>query len=33
VVIAADPRDLTGTGLTEAWVAELVERTLAEDLT
>ena len=32
-MIAADPRDLTGTGLTEAWVAELVERTLAEDLT
>ncbi|MGY1679742.1 carboxylating nicotinate-nucleotide diphosphorylase [Geodermatophilus sp. SYSU D01176] len=30
---AADPRDLTGTGLDEAWVAELVERTLAEDLT
>ncbi|MGY1621247.1 carboxylating nicotinate-nucleotide diphosphorylase [Geodermatophilus sp. SYSU D00965] len=28
-----DPRDLTGTGLTEAWVGELVERTLAEDLT
>ena len=28
-----DPRDLTGTGLSEAWVAELVERTLAEDLT
>jgi nicotinate-nucleotide pyrophosphorylase (carboxylating) len=28
-----DPRDLTGTGLTEAWVSELVERTLAEDLT
>jgi nicotinate-nucleotide pyrophosphorylase (carboxylating) len=25
--------DLTGTGLDEAWVAELVERTLAEDLT
>jgi nicotinate-nucleotide pyrophosphorylase (carboxylating) len=29
----ADPTDLTGTGLDEAWVAELVERTLAEDLT
>src|SRR4051794_465865 len=28
-----DPRDLSGTGLTEAWVEELVERTLAEDLT
>jgi nicotinate-nucleotide pyrophosphorylase (carboxylating) len=28
-----DPRDLTGTGLSEAWVDELVERTLAEDLT
>jgi nicotinate-nucleotide pyrophosphorylase (carboxylating) len=27
-----DPRDLAGTGLSEAWVAELVERTLAEDL-
>ncbi|MGY1632629.1 carboxylating nicotinate-nucleotide diphosphorylase [Geodermatophilus sp. SYSU D01186] len=29
----SDARDLSGTGLTEAWVAELVERTLAEDLT
>ncbi|MGY1707199.1 carboxylating nicotinate-nucleotide diphosphorylase [Geodermatophilus sp. SYSU D00697] len=29
----SDPRDLTGTGLTGAWVTELVERTLAEDLT
>jgi nicotinate-nucleotide pyrophosphorylase (carboxylating) len=29
----SDPRSLEGTGLTEAWVAELVERTLAEDLT
>ncbi|SDN49880.1 carboxylating nicotinate-nucleotide diphosphorylase [Geodermatophilus sp. DSM 45219] len=28
-----DPRSLEGTGLDEAWVAELVERTLAEDLT
>ncbi len=28
-----DPRDLTGTGLEEAWVTDLVERTLAEDLT
>jgi nicotinate-nucleotide pyrophosphorylase (carboxylating) len=28
-----DPLDLTGTGLAEQWVAELVERTLAEDLT
>jgi nicotinate-nucleotide pyrophosphorylase (carboxylating) len=28
-----DPADLTGTGLSEAWVTELVERTLAEDLT
>jgi nicotinate-nucleotide pyrophosphorylase (carboxylating) len=28
-----DPLDLTGTGLAEHWVAELVERTLAEDLT
>ena len=27
------PTDLTGTGLDEDWVAELVERTLAEDLT
>ncbi len=30
---AVDPRDLTGTGLSEEWVAELVERTLTEDLT
>lgn len=29
----SDPRSLEGTGLDEAWVAELVERTLAEDLT
>ena len=29
----SDPLDLTGTGLAEAWVTELVERTLAEDLT
>jgi nicotinate-nucleotide pyrophosphorylase (carboxylating) len=29
----SDPADLTGTGLSEAWVTELVERTLAEDLT
>jgi nicotinate-nucleotide pyrophosphorylase (carboxylating) len=29
----SDPLDLTGTGLTEGWVTELVERTLAEDLT
>ncbi|MGY1812948.1 carboxylating nicotinate-nucleotide diphosphorylase [Blastococcus sp. SYSU D00820] len=28
-----DPRSLEGTGLAEAWVDELVERTLAEDLT
>ena len=28
-----DPAELTGTGLSEAWVTELVERTLAEDLT
>ncbi|WP_448614366.1 carboxylating nicotinate-nucleotide diphosphorylase [Modestobacter sp. URMC 112] len=27
-----DPADLAGTGLDEAWVTELVERTLAEDL-
>jgi nicotinate-nucleotide pyrophosphorylase (carboxylating) len=33
VVTSTDPRDLAGTGLTEAWVHELVERTLAEDLT
>ena len=31
--MSADPRSLEGTGLAEAWVAELVERTLAEDLT
>ena len=31
--MVSDPLDLTGTGLTEAWVAELVERTLVEDLT
>jgi nicotinate-nucleotide pyrophosphorylase (carboxylating) len=31
--VVSDPRDLTGTGLSEAWVAELVERTLVEDLT
>ncbi|SHF68667.1 carboxylating nicotinate-nucleotide diphosphorylase [Geodermatophilus nigrescens] len=29
---ATDPRSLEGTGLSEAWVGELVERTLAEDL-
>ncbi|WNV76253.1 carboxylating nicotinate-nucleotide diphosphorylase [Geodermatophilus sp. DSM 44513] len=29
----SDPRSLEGTGLDEAWVTELVERTLAEDLT
>jgi len=29
----SDPTDLTGTGLTPAWVDELVERTLTEDLT
>ncbi|GAA4328037.1 hypothetical protein GCM10023162_34020 [Klenkia terrae] len=28
-----DPRDLTGTGLDEAWVTDLVEGTLAADLT
>jgi nicotinate-nucleotide pyrophosphorylase (carboxylating) len=32
-VSAAHPTDLAGTGLDEAWVTELVERTLAEDLT
>jgi nicotinate-nucleotide pyrophosphorylase (carboxylating) len=32
-VTGTDPTDLTGTGLDEAWVSELVERTLAEDLT
>jgi nicotinate-nucleotide pyrophosphorylase (carboxylating) len=31
--VVSDPRDLSGTGLTEAWVEELVERTLVEDLT
>ncbi|PZA19499.1 nicotinate-nucleotide diphosphorylase (carboxylating), partial [Modestobacter versicolor] len=31
--VPADPTDLTGTGLTVAWVDELVERTLTEDLT
>jgi nicotinate-nucleotide pyrophosphorylase (carboxylating) len=31
--VSADPRSLEGTGLGEAWVTELVERTLAEDLT
>jgi nicotinate-nucleotide pyrophosphorylase (carboxylating) len=31
--LPADPTDLAGTGLTEAWVDELVERTLTEDLT
>jgi nicotinate-nucleotide pyrophosphorylase (carboxylating) len=31
--LAADPTDLTGTGLTAGWVDELVERTLTEDLT
>ncbi|MCZ2817597.1 carboxylating nicotinate-nucleotide diphosphorylase [Modestobacter sp. VKM Ac-2984] len=31
--LPADPTDLTGTGLSAAWVAELVERTLTEDLT
>ncbi|WP_245691942.1 carboxylating nicotinate-nucleotide diphosphorylase [Geodermatophilus telluris] len=30
--MSADPRSLEGTGLAEAWVDELVERTLAEDL-
>ncbi len=30
--MSADPRSLEGTGLAEAWVADLVERTLAEDL-
>jgi nicotinate-nucleotide pyrophosphorylase (carboxylating) len=32
-VTGSDPTDLTGTGLDDAWVSELVERTLAEDLT
>jgi nicotinate-nucleotide pyrophosphorylase (carboxylating) len=31
--VVNDPRDLSGTGLSAAWVDELVERTLAEDLT
>ena len=31
--MSADPRSLEGTGLDEAWVDALVERTLAEDLT
>jgi nicotinate-nucleotide pyrophosphorylase (carboxylating) len=31
--VVTDPRDLSGTGLSEEWVAELVERTLVEDLT
>jgi nicotinate-nucleotide pyrophosphorylase (carboxylating) len=31
--VPADPADLTGTGLSVAWVDELVERTLTEDLT
>jgi nicotinate-nucleotide pyrophosphorylase (carboxylating) len=31
--VVNDPLDLTGTGLAETWVTELVERTLAEDLT
>jgi nicotinate-nucleotide pyrophosphorylase (carboxylating) len=31
--LPADPTDLAGTGLTDAWVDELVERTLVEDLT
>jgi nicotinate-nucleotide pyrophosphorylase (carboxylating) len=31
--VVSGPTDLEGTGLTEAWVTELVERTLAEDLT
>ncbi|MBM7807226.1 nicotinate-nucleotide pyrophosphorylase (carboxylating) [Geodermatophilus bullaregiensis] len=30
--MSPDPRSLEGTGLTEAWVDDLVERTLAEDL-
>jgi nicotinate-nucleotide pyrophosphorylase (carboxylating) len=32
-VTGTDPTDLTGTGLDEVWVGELIERTLAEDLT
>jgi nicotinate-nucleotide pyrophosphorylase (carboxylating) len=31
--VPADPTDLAGTGLSVAWVDELVERTLTEDLT
>ncbi|MCZ2825332.1 MULTISPECIES: carboxylating nicotinate-nucleotide diphosphorylase [unclassified Modestobacter] len=31
--LPTDPTDLSGTGLSAAWVAELVERTLTEDLT
>jgi nicotinate-nucleotide pyrophosphorylase (carboxylating) len=31
--VVSDPLSLEGTGLDEAWVADLVERTLAEDLT
>jgi nicotinate-nucleotide pyrophosphorylase (carboxylating) len=31
--VVKDPRDLAGTGLSESWVTELVERTLVEDLT
>jgi nicotinate-nucleotide pyrophosphorylase (carboxylating) len=31
--VVNDPLDLTGTGLAETWVTEVVERTLAEDLT
>ena len=30
--MSADPRSLEGTGLSQAWVDDLVERTLAEDL-
>ncbi|WP_169064098.1 carboxylating nicotinate-nucleotide diphosphorylase [Geodermatophilus dictyosporus] len=30
--MSGDPRSLEGTGLSEAWVEDLVERTLAEDL-
>ena len=33
VAVTTDPTDLTGTGLSVAWVDELVERTLTEDLT
>jgi nicotinate-nucleotide pyrophosphorylase (carboxylating) len=33
VTVPVDPTDLTGTGLDAAWVDELVERTLTEDLT